>query len=161
MKMAMVNPSCETTTRDHAQRRADQYGRPQTVRRTAYGHWYYVDATAIMPDDPSQYVGQYSVIPASWIDALEANRHAMLTERMTYEQAKSAAFGFGSVPDGYFGARMPCVFSLHPDGSVLAVHAHGYHRAISQPATDEREAAWLLANYAGKAAGVELVHASV
>ena len=61
-----------------------------------------------------------------------------------YDQALSDIFATGSMPDGYFGNRINCAFSIidHP---VVAIHTFGFHK-IGLTVVDKDEALWLLQN---------------
>ena len=64
---------------------------------------------------------------------------------MDYKQAKSNCFAYGTVPDGYNG-KLACVgFTYDAESQkTLIVAKGGFYSAPIPPATDTREALWLL-----------------
>lgn len=73
---------------------------------------------------------------------------------MTYDEAKSAVFARGTVPDGYFGDRMKCSFAFDEEsGKILVVHDHGFYWT-GLTASNEEEADWLLRK--GRMRGAEI-----
>ena len=64
-----------------------------------------------------------------------------------YNDVKQRAFASGEIDDGYFGAVVPCLFSLIPESGaykVVAVWQGGYFTCMDPMVTSEREAVWLL-----------------
>ena len=64
---------------------------------------------------------------------------------MNYQTALDNIFAYGSVPDGYFGGRSNCAFSLVHE-VMVAVHSFGCYR-LGLSAINDTEALWLLDNH--------------
>ena len=67
---------------------------------------------------------------------------------MTYLEAKSQAFAFGTVPNGYYGDRTKAWFTFDPISSyILVVHASGFHKSLLPPCSNRQEAEWIIEHH--------------
>ena len=66
---------------------------------------------------------------------------------MDYHKFAKAAFASGSIKDGYFGGRKDVLFTLHENGTTIAISESGCFSYHMPAATDIEEAYWLLENH--------------
>ena len=67
---------------------------------------------------------------------------------MDYKNAKSNAFAYGSVPDGYFGKRASVLFTFDPEsGKTLVVTESGFFTSQVPQSVDVKEAFYLLTHH--------------